>query len=252
VLQRIALAYGISSLAELYLSERNLVVLCTLALVAYVCILNIGGSPDPYGVDTNMVTHIDRYLLGAGHLYRDQGVPFDPEGLLSTLPYIINVIGGFLTGKLLQKRPFDLSDLLKGMMAGCAILVLGYLWSYFDPVNKKLWTSSFTLITMGMDIMLFIAIVYWVDVRGQNFAPASFFTCFGKNPILIYLFSELLMKLLLFPVPASGETLYGLLYRHVFASAGMYPGSLLQAIAYMLLCWILVWSLNRKRFYVKI
>ena len=291
VLQRIALAYGISSLIELYLSGRSILVLAALALVAYVCILHVGGSPDPYGVQTNIVARIDRYLLGVNHLYREQGVPFDPEGLLSTLPAIVNVLGGYLTGKLLRAgvrvpgstphshdaagvrdRDRDsarfLPGLLKGMMAGCAIFIAGYLWSYFDPLNKKLWTSSFTLITIGMDIMLFITIVYWADVRGRNRAdvpgrswtdargrnraPASFFTCFGKNPILIYLFSELLMKLLLFPLSHRGEPLYALLYRQVFASAGMYTGALLQALTYMLLCWTLVWLLNKKKVYLKI
>jgi predicted acyltransferase len=252
VLQRIALAYGISSLLERYLSERSIMVLGTLTLITYVCILHIGGSPDPYGIQTNIAGQIDRCLLGPGHIYREQGIPFDPEGLLSTLPAIVNVLGGYLTGRLLLKQPFDAARLLKGMMAGCTILVLGYLWSYFDPLNKKLWTTSFTLLTIGMDIMLFITIVYWTDVQGRKFAPASFLNCFGKNPILIYLFSELLMKLLLFPAGASREPLYALLYRQVFASAGMYLGSLLQALTYMLLCWTLVWFLDQKKLYLKI
>lgn len=252
VLQRIALAYGICSLLEVYLSERNLLLLGGLALAVYVCILHVGGGPDPYGVQTNMSGRIDSYLLGAGHMYRDQGVSFDPEGLLSTLSSIVNVIGGYLTGKLLQRHGFGLPGLLKAMIAGCAIFILGYLWSYFDPINKKLWTSSFTLITLGMDMMLFSTIVYWADVRRQKVTTGVFFTSFGKNPILIYLFSELLMKLLLFPVLASGEGIYGLLYRQVFTAAGKYQGSLLQAITYMLLCWSLVWFLDKKRIYLKI
>lgn len=252
VLQRIALAYGICSLLVLYFSVRSLVVICTLILIIYVSLLHIGGSPDPYGVSTNLVARIDKFLLGPGHMYTEQGLPFDPEGLLSTLPAIVNVLGGFLTGKLLLRQQFNLNDIIKVMMAGCMLLMAGYLWSYFDPVNKKLWTSSFTLITLGVDIMLFCSIVYYADVSERRFPLASFFNCFGKNPILIYLFSELLMKLLLFPVLASGEALYSFLYRQLFSMAGSYQGSLLQALTYMLLCYTLVWYLNKKRFYLKI
>ncbi len=252
VLQRIALAYGISSLVEWYFSEKKIVVLCTVVLVVYVTILNIGGIPDPYGVDTNIVARIDRYWLGINHMYREQGFPFDPEGLLSTFPAIVNVMGGYLTGRLLQKYRVGTNHLRKGMMAGIALLIAGCLWNYLDPVNKKLWTSSFTLVTIGLDMMLLIPIVYWVDVRGRHFAMASFFTSFGKNPILIYLFSELLMKLLLFPVSSSGEALYAVLYNQVFSAVGKYTGSLLQAITYMLLCWSLVWCLDKKRVYLKI
>lgn len=252
VLQRIALAYGISSLLVLYFSVRSLVVICTLILITYVSLLHIGGSADAYGVATNIVGRIDSFLLGPGHMYREQGLPFDPEGLLSTLPVIVNVLGGFLTGKLLTRQQYNINDIIKALMAGCMLLVAGYLWSYFDPVNKKLWTSSFTLITLGVDVMLFCSIVYYTDVSGRRFPLASFFNCFGKNPILIYLFSELLMKLLLFPVLASGEALYSYLYRQLFSMAGWYQGALLQAIMYMLLCFTLVWFLNKKRFYLKI
>lgn len=252
VLQRIALAYGICSLLVLYFSVRSLVVICTLILIIYVSLLHISGSPDPYGVSTNLVAQIDKFLLGPGHMYTEQGLPFDPEGLLSTLPAIVNVLGGFLTGRLLLRQQFNLNDLIKVMMVGCMLLMAGYLWSYFDPVNKKLWTSSFTMITLGVDIMLFGSIVYYADVSERRFPLASFFNCFGKNPILIYLFSELLMKLMLFPVLASGEALYSLLYRQLFSMAGSYQGSLLQALTYMLLCYTLVWYLNKKRFYLKI
>lgn len=252
VLQRIALAFGITSVLVRCYSMRSLVVICTLLPGTYVFLLNIGGSPDPYSVNANLVARLDRFLLGPGHMYSEQGLPFDPEGLLSTLPAIVNVLGGYLVGKLLLRQQFNLNDLLKAMMAGCMLLVVGYLWSYFDPVNKKLWTSSFTLITLGVDIMLFCSIVYYVDVGERRIPLTSFFNCFGKNPILIYLFSELLMKLLLFPVLASGEALYSFLYKQLFSMAGRYQGSLLQAVTYMLLCYTLVWYLNKKRFYLKI
>lgn len=252
VLQRIAMAYGISSLLTIWLSRRSLFILSILVLVVYVFLLNIGGNPDPYGVSTNLVTRIDRLLLGDSHLYREQQMPFDPEGLLSTLPALVNVIAGYLTGTLLLRSSFSLAGLLKAMMAGCALLVAGYLWSYFDPVNKKLWTSSFTLLTTGMDMMLFSTVVYYTDVQQKRFPLTSFFTCFGKNPILIYLFSEMLMKLLLFPVTAPGEALYALLYRQLLPVAGRYQASLLQAVMYMLFCYTLVWFLNKKQFYLKI
>lgn len=252
VLQRIALAYGISSLAILFFSIRQLAVLAFSLLIFYVFLLHLGAVGDPYTVTGNLVARIDLAILGQGHMYREQGMPFDPEGLLSTLPAIVNVLGGFITGKYLMKQPPEAARLLKLMIAGSALLIAGYLWSYLDPVNKKLWTSSFTMITTGTDILLFITVYYYVDVLRKPIPLQSFFICFGRNPILIYLFSELLMKGLLFPAAGSGTTIYSWLYSHFFSEAGFYNGALLQAICYMLLTWLLVWVLNKKKYYLKI
>lgn len=252
VLQRIALAYGISSLAILFLSLRQIVALAFSILIFYVLLLHIGAVGDPYSVTGNLVARIDLSVLGAGHMYREQGMPFDPEGLLSTLPAIVNVLGGYITGKYLMKQALEATRALKLMIAGSALLIAGYIWSYFDPVNKKLWTSSFTMITTGADILLFITVYYCVDVLRKPLPFQSFFICFGRNPILIYLFSELLMKGLLFPAAGSGTTIYSWLYSHYFSEAGFYNGALLQAICYMLLSWVLVWILNKKQYYLKI
>jgi predicted acyltransferase len=46
----------------------------------------LGAPGDVYSLQGWFGTALDRALLGESHLYRGEGVPFDPEGLASTAP----------------------------------------------------------------------------------------------------------------------------------------------------------------------
>src|SRR5699024_5874104 len=74
---------------------------------------------------------------------------WDPEGILSAIPAIVTGITGLLAGRLLFGRlsPNEKSNYL--MAFGVLLLIVGYLWSLFFPINKNLWSSSFVLVTSG-------------------------------------------------------------------------------------------------------
>lgn len=184
-------------------------------------------------------------------MYHGEGFPFDPEGLLSTFPAIANVVGGFWVGRFLQKKGSSFEALTKIMLVGFVLLVIAHFWNYSFPINKKLWTSSFVLHTVGIDCLCISAIVYITDILHKT-SWTKFFQVFGKNPLFIYLLSELLIILIfVFPLP-SGENLYRWVYHHIFIHATPYVGSLLQAVAYMLLCWSVGYWLNKKKIYVRV
>ena len=96
VLQRIALAYGIAAFMCFFLSPKKLLGGAGILLVGYWGILLIFGGNDPFSLEQNAALKFDLLVLGEQHLYGGFGIPFDPEGLLSTLPAVVSVIIGFM------------------------------------------------------------------------------------------------------------------------------------------------------------
>jgi predicted acyltransferase len=251
VLQRIALGYCAAALMIKFLKLDTVLRLSVSFLFIYWLILLVfKGSDDPYDMLTNAGTRLDLWLLGPDHLYHGQGVPFDPEGLLSTMPAIANVTFGYVAGKWIQEKGNTYEGLMKLLLAGVVLIFLALCWNNFFPINKKLWTGSFVFLTVGIDCVLLAALVYVIDflqIKRFNY----FFEVFGKNPLFIYLLSEIGAILLWF-IPVGDIALYEWLFQNVFSHAGMYFGSFLFAIAFMLLCWLVGYFLDKRKIYVRV
>jgi len=170
--------------------------------------------------------------------------------LLSTFPSIANVVAGYLVGSYVQKKGNTFEGLAKLLMAGFLLYIIARWWNLSFPINKKIWTSSFVLNTVGLDCMILACVIYLVDFLGIK-KGVYFFQVFGRNPLPIYLLSELLV-ILLYMFRVGDTSLYEWLYQNIFAHAGAYTGSLLFAIAYMLLCWSVGYILDRKKIYIKV
>src|ERR1700761_5573226 len=199
VLQRIALCYALAAVLAIYVGPASLWIISFVLLFGYWLLLWWGASGDPYGETTNLVRTIDLRILGEAHMYRERGVVFEPGGLLSTLPATVNVIAGCLTGKFLLEKGREPLSLLLLFVTGLALLGLGWLWNIGIPVNKKLWTSSFVLVTVGIDLLWMAMLFYFVEIRRWK-VGVSFFTVLGKNPLAIYVLSNLLLVFLIWPV----------------------------------------------------
>lgn len=252
VLQRIALGYGIAALMIYFLKPRASYILAVIFLFVYwVVLLLFGNSADPYNMLTNAGSRLDRWLLGTNHLYRGEGVPFEPEGILSTLPSVANVVFGYAAGRWIQQKGKDYEGLAKLLLAGCMLIFLALCWNNFFPINKKLWTGSFVLLTVGLDCIILSALIYIIDFRKKT-KWTYFFEVFGKNPLFIYLISEIGVILLFFFTVKGNGTVYNWIYQNNFSPAGKYFGSFLFAISFMMLCWLIGYLLDRKRIYVRV
>jgi predicted acyltransferase len=252
VLQRIALAYCFASLMIYFLKVRTTLIITGLILLLYWPVMwFFGDAADPLSLHGNAVLKLDLLLIGPDHLYHGEGVPFDPEGFLSTFPAIGNVVGGFWVGQFLQRKGGTYESLTKLMLVGFALLVLAHFWNYSFPINKKLWTSSFVLHTVGIDCLIIAVIVYVADIR-HNTSWTPFFQVFGKNPLFIYLLSEVLVILWNVFRFEDGTTVYKWLYESVFIHINPYIGSLVQAVLYMLLCWSVGYWMDKKKIYVRV
>lgn len=251
VLQRIAFCYGIVAVLIYFLNKEKVLFAGIASLAVYWMILVWFGTPgQEYTKTGNTVLSLDSLILGANHLYTGEGFPFDPEGILSTIPALFNVICGYIAGDFIQRKGITRENLIQLLMMGIGLLIIAYAWNQILPINKKLWTSSYAVLTVGLDCLLLAAIIYWTDFlkikRGNKF-----FLAFGKNPLAIYVLSEIGVTLLwLIPV---GETpLYSLIYNNIFAHAGGYIGSLLFALWWMFTCWLVAYWLDRKKIYIKL
>lgn len=252
VLQRIALCYGIAALMIYYLKLRiSFIVSVIILLVYWPLMYFLGNEADPLSLTGNAALQLDRAVFGERHLYHGEGIAFDPEGILSTFPAIANVIGGVMVGHLLQKNGKTYASLTKLLLAGFTLFTIAYFWHLLFPINKKLWTSSFVVLTVGLDCMIIAAIIYVIDFMRKT-RWTYFFEVFGKNPLFIYLLSEVLAILLYTLKTRSGKSYFQSVYENTFGHIAGKAGSLLFALAFMLTCWLVGWWLDKRKIYIRV
>lgn len=256
VLQRIAVAYGVAALIVLSAPRKWLPGIGATILLGYWGILILFGGSDPYSLVGNATIPLDRAILGENHLYRGFGIPFDPEGFLSSLPSVVTVIIGYLAGRTI-KETAKYRVPLKLTLYGIAFTIAGYLWGFVFPVNKPLWTSSYVLYTAGLAALLFALLIYIIDMKGCK-KWTLLFSVFGRNPLFLFILSIVWVKTLrlLIRIPdGAGNTLSGnaWLYQYIFVPlAGNLNGSLMYALAHILLFWLTGYILYRRRLFIKV
>jgi predicted acyltransferase len=248
VLQRIALCYLFASLVIHYWKVKGAIIFSLVALVLYRVLLGAFGD---LTLEGNAVLKLDIFLIGESHMYHGEGIAFDPEGLLSTLPSIVNVIAGYMAGLYLQRNGPTYETLAKMMMVGAAIMFMALWWDLFFPINKKLWTSSFVLYTVGIDLLVLPILVFIIDIVKKT-KWTYFFEVFGRNTLFIYLFSEIFV-VLLWTFKIGDQSAYAWIGQNVFVNIfGDYTGSLSFALWIMLTCWLVGYMLDKKKIYVKV
>ena len=257
VLQRIALCYFFASLMIRYLSARGVMIVSILLLFGYWILLLAYGAPgDPYGMQTNAGFYVDKFILGENHMYHGEGVAFDPEGILSTLPAIVNVIIGYYAGVFIQKTGKNYETVARLLLAGCVLICLALIWNAYFPINKKLWSSSFVLVTTGIDLALIGGLIYVIEIvrAGQpEKGWTKFFTIFGKNPLFIYLLSELLAMVLYQVNVSRKQSVFSWLNNVFYQRIAHGPvGSLFFALSFMMLCWSVGWWLDKRKVYIRV
>ncbi len=252
VLQRIALCYGIAALMIYFLKIRATVIICVALLFLYWILLYwFGDASDPLSLQGNAGFKLDKWLMGESHMYHGEGVAFDPEGWLSTLPAISNVVGGFMVGRWIQQKGNSYEGLTKLLLAGFALIVCGYFWDLLLPINKKLWTSSFVVYTVGLDCIIIAVLTYIIQFQNKV-KWTRFFPGFRQKP-LVYLFAfRVTCYRSLYDTCWAHSNLFRWINQNIFSYAGPYLGSLLFAIAYMLLCWSVGYWLDKRKIYVRV
>ena len=270
VLQRIALCFGAAAAIVWLLGPHGVkgpLAAAAALLVGYAVACHALGAPgDPYSLQGWFGTALDRALLGAGHLYQGEGLPFDPEGLASTPPAVAQVLLGWWAGTLVLGRRADAHGVARLCTWAVALLVAAYLWQLDAPLNKKIWTPSYVLLTTALAMLALAVCIQLIEIRQR---PAElrlwvrFFEAFGRNPLFIFVLSGLvprLLGLLRWPagVDAQGAALWttplAWLHQSVFVPLAADPrlGSLLFAVAQVWFYAAIAAWLHRRGLYVRV
>ena len=198
VLQRIALAYFGGALIVHFFRPKQAFLAALSLLVAYWLILLSFGD---LTLEGNAVLKLDRWLVGEGHLYKgyfstvlNQNIAFDPEGLLSTIPAIASVIFGYLAGKYIKEKGNSYEMISHLFVAGLVSIFVALCWNIIFPINKPIWSSSYVFYTTGLALSILAIIIFLVDLKGRQRWTKPF-VLFGKNPLLIYALSGILVRI---------------------------------------------------------
>ena len=256
MLQRIAVAYGIAALIFMSAPRRWLPGIGVFILLSYWSILYFFGGTDPYSLHTNITISFDKAILGENHLYKGFGVPFDPEGILSSLPAAATIITGYLAGMMTRETAKD-RMLLKLSVFGIVCTIVGYIWGIVLPINKPLWTSSYVLYTAGLASLLFALLIYLIDIKGYK-KWSLIFSVFGMNSLFLFILSVVwgkTLRLLIHLPDSEGNTITGSawLYQNSFVPlAGYMNGSLAHALAHIAFFWLIGYVLYKHGIFVKV
>jgi predicted acyltransferase len=281
VLQRIALCYFFASIIIYYLKPRGAFFFGLILLLLYWMLCYIGNPADPYSLEGWFGTDIDKKILHVSHMYKGEGVAFDPEGIMSTLPAIVEVILGYLVGDYIQKksktpetRQFEFEkpvvsksgpyQMLSGLfVAGIAMILTGFCWDMVFPINKKIWTSSYTIYTSGLATITIATMIYMIEYRNARGWLTRFFDVFGKNALFVFALSSFLPRTLsLIRIPdhlnEKGQMVYispwNWPYQRILIHIPGDPriGSLIYAICVITFMWAICYWLDRKKIYIKV
>ena len=211
--------------------------------------------------DANLTAWLDRHIFSAPHLYERTR---DPEGFLSTIPSVATSLFGVLAALWLRTTNSTSRKAAAIAATGILFLVLGLAWNPFFPINKKLWTSSFSLYAGGWSLLLLAASIAIIDIWriGRDKAPPETSThhpmlyrpllVFGTNAILAYMISELgegiLRTIRVGGVPLKRQAYPAM--AHYIASPSW--ASLVYSLMFVFVCWLLVFVFYRKRIFLRI
>lgn len=254
VLQRIGVVFLIASLLFIRFDLRVLLIMSFMLLLGYWLIMAFvpfpSGETGSLEPGRNLAAWVDQLILGK-HVWSQTRI-WDPEGVLSTFLAIVTTLIGVIFGKYYFLSAYSSKKLMRSVILGIVLIVVGMIWDIYFPINKSLWTSSFVLVTGGIAIISLVLIHWIIDIRkwkNQLFEP---FVHFGSNAIVVYFLSGIIASSL-WAIDVYGISLYQWLFENVFLSwLSPYNASLAFAFTIVLLLYLIAWLMYRRKIFIKV
>jgi predicted acyltransferase len=274
VLQRIGICYFIAMLIYLNTGIRGQIIWIAGLLSGYWVLMIVGpllgcgtGGLEPHG---NFCEYIDNLVLNGkviGMHVWSGGKTWDPEGVFSTVPAIATCLFGIMTGHMLRSKQSPETRTAWMFVAGNLLLFAGAILDAWLPINKKLWTSSYSVFMAGMALNCF-AVSYWlVDVQGWR-KWAKPFAIYGMNAIAVFMLAGMLGRILpaIKVTNTTGKSvgLQSYLYSTLFApfanpdTAPFLPllaspnnASLMWALTYVVGLYLVAYLMYRRKWFLK-
>lgn len=248
VLQRIAMAYFVAGTLATYIKKNHHILsIATLLMLAHWFILFSFGGDNPYSLDGNISKDLDLFFLSESHVYGGFGIAFDPEGILGVMSSAAQILIAMVFAKsIILNKEMNLQVVQKAGLVSIGLFASGFLVGFFYPINKPLWTGSYVLYSSGILGLLLCFLIWLVDVHKRR-SWAFPFRVFGLNPLISYVLSGVLVKLLLYVFKFEEGNGYAHLFRNVYQPIfGNYLGSFLFAVSITFVIWLFALVLYRK------
>ncbi|MCZ2459328.1 MAG: DUF5009 domain-containing protein [Chitinophagales bacterium] len=270
ILQRIAIAYFFAAVIIHYFKVKGSFLIACFILLFYWFLCYITNPSDPYGIHGWFGTDVDKYLMGSEHLSHgsiregDKPLAFDPEGIASSLGPVAQVILGYICGHYIIKKGKN-HEMINGLFAAGAVLMfIGYAWGLVFPINKRIWTSSYVVYTTGMAMTIIALMIYLIELKNKRTWLDKAFNSFGKNPLFIFMLSAFIPRttnLIRIPMGFAddGSRIYTTPLRWFYQKVckpvfpdNLEAGSLLYALAWIFMMWLIVHWMDKKKIYIKV
>lgn len=259
VLQRIAVCYFIGSLIYLYTSMRGQIVAIGVLFVSYWLMMFYIPVPE-FGAGLfekgkNFATYIDSLFL-TGHMW-SVSKTWDPEGIISTIPAIATTLFGAITGDYLRTSEHSKIEKSAWMFVfGAIFLLIGAALDMWMPINKSLWTVSYSIFMAGWALCVFGIFYFLIDAKGIK-TWAHPFVVYGMNAIFVFVLSGVagrslgLIKLTM--DDGTQKSLGAFIYQSLFVPiASPLNASLLYAITWISVMYLIVWVMYKRKWFVKV
>lgn len=268
VLQRIAVCYLVTMAIFLTTRWRGQVAWIVGLLLGYWALMAFAPFPATINGETRLVSgllekgnnfsaYVDNLVLNGPvigtHVWK-AAKTWDPEGTISTLPAIATCLFGVLAGHLLRSPRSPAEKTAWLMVAGALLMWLGLIWDLALPINKSLWTSSYSVFMAGL-AMICLGVYHWlIDVQGWR-AWARPLAIYGMNAITVFVLAGVLGRLLSIKFEVAGKlvSIQAWLFAHCFSPlASPKNASLLWALMFVALLYLVAWGMYRKKWFVKL
>ena len=244
IIQRLAITYALGIFAALAIkNNRGILIAAFVLLIVSSAGYHLYAPENPFDEAHNISGAVDMLIPGANHIYTPT---HDPEGLYGTLSATASVLFGFLAGRVLIDNASKRDKIFLLATAGVALLIAGGLWANFDIVSKKLWTSPFTLINAGGDLLLLALLLKILDGSSIAKKISRPFGALGTNPLFFYVMNNVVVTTLFYmPSPNEDLRLFDWLYQSTTA------GFVSPEFGATLFCvlWLLLWLPIAELFY---
>ncbi|QJR80456.1 DUF1624 domain-containing protein [Alteromonas pelagimontana] len=253
VLQRIALCYCLGAIIIILFSDKGIWLATAVLMIGYFGVM-LTQSP-AWTLENNLVRDVDLYLLGASHMYKGFGLPFDPEGLLSCIPATATLLLGYLTSSALSHHQSAKEKIKQLAIWAIIALALGLAWHQWQPINKPLWTGSYVLVTAACG-WITLAVIVFFNSRNWGKGVFSAAQIFGSNPLFIYilswLFAATLQQVIRFKVDGKDTNAYEMSFTFLSSVMSPYNASLVFALLVVALHFLVALWLYRRKIFIKL
>lgn len=220
---------------------RRLTIVVAVLLAYYAAVFLIpvpGFGAGDLSFEGNLVGWFDRTFL-PGRLLQGQ---FDELGILTTFPAIcLTILGCFAGEILLNANLSDTGKFRQLIIVGVICIAIALVWNLHFPIFKRMWTSSFIMLTSGMaflSLALFYVVIDILKFRRWAF----FLVVVGMNSLTIYMVYRFV----------NFKHTSRLLFQGLYAPLGETWFPVMESLGAVLLVWVFLYFLYRKRIFFKV